>query len=70
MRDDLVALSLAPVAISKCSGRPAPGYYFLWRAIVEGRISAEKRGRGWFLNPKVAARELGLIGAKATKPAV
>jgi hypothetical protein len=68
MRDDLVALSLAPVATSKCSGQPAPGYYFLWRAIVEGRISAEKRGRGWFLNPKVAARELGLTG-KASKPA-
>jgi hypothetical protein len=62
MRDDMVPLSLASIAISKEIGQPAPKYFALWQAIINGQLTAEKRGRGWFLNPKVAARELGLVG--------
>jgi hypothetical protein len=59
----VVPISLVSVAMSKLTGRPAPGYRALWRLIVDGQISGIRRNGRWFLDVPQAVVELGLAKA-------
>lgn len=59
--EDVIPISLASPAISKFSGKSAPGYRSLWRMIVDGQLTGIRKNGRWYVHVPQAARELGLV---------
>ncbi len=67
-------LADVPRTLAARAGRPAPAgaYLRLWRAVVEGRLPAERVGGSWAIDDAhmaVAADILGLPVASAAEAA-
>lgn len=69
MKAQVVPISIASAAITQLTGKQAPNYRTIWKACVDGDITASRHNGRWFVDPAVTARELGLTGVQATKPA-
>ena len=67
-------LAELPRVLTKRTGQPAPAgaYGRLWRGIVDGRLPAERAGRGWMIREAdldAAARLLGMSASNQAERA-
>ena len=65
MEIPMTPLTLLPTRCVARTGHPAPrgAYGRLYRAVIEGRLPAEKHGRNWLVPDEalpIAERELGM----------
>ena len=67
-------LTDVPRTLAERTGRPAPAgaYAKLWRAIADGRLTAERQGQGWWVRDEAmphAAALLGMVAAETDEVA-